>query len=689
MRQRFQSTALKSCLHAGLVLASLPMLMPMPMALAASDAPPPDGAAIERGAYLAQLGDCAACHTAPGGKSLAGGQEIETPFGVIHSTNITPDVNTGIGGYSFEQFDREVRKGVAADGHNLYPAMPYPSFAKIDQADMRALYAYLMHGVAPVNQVNRDNDLQWPFSMRVGLSLWNMAFIDDQEYKPDPARSAQWNRGAYIIEGLGHCGSCHTPRGLAFQEKTMSADGADGGLFLAGGSLVAWYAPSLRNLWPAPEIAQFLQTGRNRHAAAYGSMTEVVHFSTQHLADTDLAAMAEYLNSLSSNEPAPPPSSAASPAQPMAQALYKTRGGLGYVQFCSACHRLDGRGVAELFPTLADNPAVRSKDPSSVIHVVLSGWKSAETQRYPRSFGMPNFSSLSDQELAEIVTFVRGGWGNQGEAVSPEQIKKIRDQIHLKPQDLGGFATPRFAALLHSGDAERLIYGMRLMTETRALLPGNVGDDLSCTSCHLNGGTVANGSPYVGLAALFPAYQPRAGTTIDFEDRINGCLRRSMNGKPLDKKSAQMLAMVAFVDWMKGDADPKQAIRGRGLGKVSDSFVPNKDNGKLVYQNQCAVCHGEHGEGLKLADGTGVFPPLWGNESFNIGAGIARTYTAAAFVKSNMPIANTLKFPLGQGGLSDQEAVDVAEYFTHMPRPDFPDKVKDWPNGGRPKDAIY
>ncbi len=685
MRQRITMNVLKPSFYAGVTLALLPTAM-----LAASGGTPSDSEQITRGEYLAHLGDCAACHTATGGRLMAGGQDIDTPFGIIHSTNITPDANTGIGGYSFEQFDRAVRKGVAADGRNLYPAMPYPSFAKIDQADMRALYAYVMHAVAPVNQANRENDLPWPFSMRIGLSLWNMAFLDDQEYKPDPARSAQWNRGAYIIEGFGHCGSCHTPRGLAFQEKAMSARGADGGSFLAGGSVDAWHAPSLRNLWPAPEIAQFLKTGRNSHAAAYGSMTEVVHFSTQHLTDDDLAAMAEFLNSLSSSEAASPgPPGPAPGAQQTAQVLYGTRGGLGYVQFCSACHRLDGRGVVDLFPTLADNPSVQSRDSSSVIHVVLSGWKSAETQRYPRSFGMPNFSSLSDQELAEIVTFVRSSWGNQGAVVGPDQIRNIRDQINLKPAEPGGFATPRFAAMLESHDAERLIYGMRLMTETQALLPNNVGDNLSCTSCHLNGGTVANGSPYVGIAALFPSYQPRAGTTIDFKDRINGCLRRSMNGKPLDKNSPEMLAMVAYVDWMKGDTKPKDAIPGRGVGKMSDAILPDKDHGKLVYQNQCAVCHGEHGEGLKQADGEGVFPPLWGDQSFNIGAGMARTYTAAAFVKSNMPVANTLKFPLGQGGLSDQDAVDVAEYFTHMPRPDFRDKVKDWPNGGKPKDARY
>ncbi len=162
-----------------------------------------------------------------------------------------------------------------------------------------------------------------------------------------------------------------------------------------------------------------------------------------------------------------------------------------------------------------------------------------------------------------------------------------------------------------------------------------------------------------------------------------------MNGKPLDKDSREMLAMIAYMDNMKGHAKTDEPIPGRGVGKIDKSITPNADNGKKIYKDQCAVCHGEKGEGVKQADGSYVFPPLWGSQSFNIGAGIAKTYTAAAFVKNNMPISNTLKFPLGQGGLTDQEALDVAQYFTHMPRPDFADKRKDWPKGGKPTDARY
>jgi thiosulfate dehydrogenase len=243
--------------------------------------------------------------------------------------------------------------------------------------------------------------------------------------------------------------------------------------------------------------------------------------------------------------------------------------------------------------------------------------------------------------------------------------------------------------MLDEPNAKQLVYGARLNIETRDLLPKNVGNALNCASCHLNAGTVADGSPYIGVSAFFPSYAPRAGRTIKLEDRINGCFLRSMNGKPLPLDSDELKAMVALFDWMRRETKPEDKVEGRGVGKISQSIIPNAENGKKLYQAQCAVCHGADGEGIKNAKGQWVYPPLWGDESFNIGAGMARTYTAAAFVKRNMPIGMHNKFPLGQGGLTDQEAVDVAEYFSHQPRPDFAGKVKDWPNGKKPADARY
>jgi thiosulfate dehydrogenase len=643
---------------------------------------------IRQGEYLAHLGDCVACHTAPNGKAMAGGLAMQTPFGTLYSTNITPDSKNGIGGYTFGQFDRAMRLGVAADGHNLYPAMPYPSFAKISEDDMKALYAYLMYGVEPVAQPNRENQMRWPFSMRAGLKFWKLAFLDTSRFKPDAAKSAAWNRGAYIVQGLGHCGSCHTPRGIGMQERAMGDAGSAGATYLAGANVENWHAVNLRNHWTQQDFAKFLKTGYNGYATAFGNMTEVVHHSSQNFSDSDLAAVGEYLSSLPPNEE----SAVIRPKTVQAAAehdLYQTRGGLGYVQFCAVCHQNDGRGMEKLFPPLANNSSVQAADPTSVIHVVLSGWKSAETAAAKRGFFMPGFAALSDAELAEIVTFVRGQWGNQGVAVSADEVRKVRAALALQPAPASKFVVPRYADMLAKPNAAELIYGMRLMTDTKAMLPEYVGDQLNCNSCHINGGTMALASPYVGVAALFPMYNKRAGKVIDFKDRLNGCMRRSMAGKVLDRDSREMNAMIAYMAAMKVEVRPGDKIPGRGIGKIDKSIVPDAENGKKIYKEQCALCHGDKGEGKQRADGSYAFPPLWGKNSFNIGAGIAKTYTAAAFVKNNMPIANTASFPIGQGGLTEQQAVDVAQYFTHMPRPDFPDKRYDWPHGGKPADSRY
>ncbi len=647
-------------------------------------------ALIKRGEYIAQLGDCIACHTAPEGPAMAGGRELATPMGLLYSTNITPDAQTGIGNYSFEQFDRAMRRGVTADGRNLYPAMPYPSYAKISEEDMHALFAYLLHGLPPVKQTNKPAAMSFPFNMRWGLSFWNWAFLDATSFKPDVGKDTVWNRGAYLVQGLGHCGACHTPRGIAFQEKAVSEAGSDGKYYLAGETVEGWRALSLRNLWTVEETALLLKTGQNAFATVSGGMTEVIHNSTQHFADSDLTAIATYLKSLppGKNElpppPAPGPASAAVPPN-----LFTTRGGLGYVQFCVDCHRQNGAGVKGIFPPLTQNPTITDADPATLLHLTLTGWKTAATAAHPRIYTMPAFTRLSDQELAEILSFVRDSWGNHAKPVTAPDVKKMRAQLDPKITDSSAFETPRLADMLATPNADQVVRGMRLHLETKTLLPQNVGNSLNCTSCHLNVGTVADGSPFVGVSAFFPSYAPRAGRIITIEERINGCFLRSMNGKPLAEDSADMEAMVAYFSWMKKETKPEDKVAGRGVGKVNPAIKPNVENGKQVYSTQCAVCHGNDGEGLKQADGRIIYPPLWGDDSFNIGAGMARTYTAAAFVKRNMPIGFHEKFPLGQGGLSDQEAVDVAEYFSHQPRPDFPQKVKDWPNDKRPADARY
>ncbi len=659
---------------------ALTPLAPPPSMLAA---PPMDDAAVARGAYLARLGDCGACHTGENGKAMAGGLAFDTPLGRIYSTNITPDPSTGIGGYSLAEFEGALRRGIKANGDNLYPAMPYPSFAKITDDDVRSLYAYFMKGVAPVDQPGTPNDMRFPFNIRLGLALWKTAFFDPRQFAEDLSKGPQWNRGAYIVEGLGHCGTCHTPRGIGMQEATTRPDSPS---YLSGSTIPPWHAVGLRNLSSAEQIARFLKTGVDDLAAAYGPMTEVVSGSTQYLADADLSAVAQFLTSLSTRKDA---STTASSPGSVPETLYSTRGGLGYAQFCSSCHQRHGRGAPGVVPPLAGNGSVMSEDPTSVIHVVLTGWTEAATQHSKHAFSMPDYGRLTDAELAEILTFVRTSWGNAGAAITASQIKDQREALKLAPSAPSKFTVWRFADMLAAPDADRLVRGMRLMTETKALLPDNVGDVMNCSSCHLNGGTAAKGAPFNGVAALFPMDNRRAGRIISIEERLNGCFLRSMNGKPIPVDSQDMKAMVAFMSRMKADATPERKIAGCGTGQVDRKLIPDPVRGKSLFEANCAVCHGLSGRGMQSPDGGLLFPPLWGDDSFNLGAGIARTFTAASFVKANMPIAHSTTFPQGQGGLTDQDAIDIADYFTHQPRPDFPDKDKDWPKGGKPKDARY
>jgi len=648
---------------------------------------------VLRGRYVARLGDCVACHTQDKRKPMAGGLALETPFGKLYSTNITPDRQTGIGQYSFAQFDRVMREGVTADGRHLYPAMPYPSYAKMSEEDMRALYVYLMQAVTPLALPNRPLEMSFPFNQRWGMALWNMAFLQAGPFRPDPAQSAQWNRGAYIVQGPGHCGACHTPRGIGMQEKTMSESGSNGPLFLSGETVENWRALDLRGRWQPADVAGLLRTGSNRFGTVAGNMVDVVQHSTQYMSDEDLLAIGTYLASLPSPARQRPPQATAAPVAAAIPAdLYLSRGGLGYVQFCATCHRSDGNGVQGLFPPLAGNPTLQSNEPASLIHIMLTGWRAARTHAQPKAMSMPAFSALSDGEIAEILNFARTSWGGRPQAdISERQVARLRAELGAQPANTVGprFEAPRLADMLKEKNATQLILGARLNIETGRLLPQHVGNGLNCASCHLNAGTVGGGSPYVGVSAAFPTYAARAGRVITLEDRINGCFPRSMNGKPLPPGSQDMQAMLAYIEWMRRDAQPGEKVPGRGIGKIDQKLKPDPVNGERIYHAQCAACHGAQGEGIRSPSGQWVYPALWGAQSFNIGAGMARTYTAAAFVKRNMPIALHDRFPLGQGGLSDQEAVDVAEFFTHQPRPDFAPKTRDWPRDKKPADARY
>ncbi|MBS3185037.1 MULTISPECIES: cytochrome c [unclassified Pseudomonas] len=402
--------------------------------LGAATATQADEALVRQGEYLARAGDCVACHTAKGGKPFAGGLPMETPIGTVYSTNITPDAS-GIGQYSFADFDRAVRQGIAKDGSTLYPAMPYPSYARVSDDDMQALYAYFMQGVEPVAQPNKPTDIPWPLSMRWPLSIWRGLFAPEIKAWQAPAGADPVvSRGAYLVEGLGHCGACHTPRALTMQEEALSP--ADGEQFLAGSApLEGWIAKNLRGdhkdglgNWSEAQLVQFLKTGRSDRSAVFGGMSDVVEHSMQHLSDADLTAIARYLKTLPPGDPNDTPHVY---DKQVAEALWQgddsKPGASVYIDNCAACHRTDGHGYSRVFPALAGNPVVQTADATSLIHVVLAGATVPATQTAPSNFSMPPFGwRLSDQEVADVVNFIRSSWGNQGSPVSAADVKPLR-----------------------------------------------------------------------------------------------------------------------------------------------------------------------------------------------------------------------------------------------------------------------
>jgi mono/diheme cytochrome c family protein len=381
-----------------------------------------------RGAYNVRIGDCASCHTAPGHKPFAGGLAINAPFGTIYSTNITPDKEYGIGAYSLDDFTRAVRQGIAKDGQHLYPAMPYPSFAGASDEDISALYDYFMHEVTPVHEKPPETKLVFPFNQRWGLWFWNLFFLGNERFEPRKDHDANWNRGAYLTQTLGHCGACHTPRGLAYQEKGSP----DSSVFLSGATLDHWHATDLRGdpasglgRWSDEDIAEFLKTGHGAGGAVFGSMTQVIENSTQHLRDGDRQALARYLKSLTAS------GKEASYAPGGAEASGNERPGAGYyASACSSCHQLNGAGKPPKFPMLVGNPAVLSQDPTSLIRIVLQGGRGAETQGGPLPEKMPGFQKkLTDQEIADVVTFIRRSWGNHAQAVTAREVKALREAV--------------------------------------------------------------------------------------------------------------------------------------------------------------------------------------------------------------------------------------------------------------------
>jgi alcohol dehydrogenase (quinone), cytochrome c subunit len=384
-----------------------------------------------KGEYLARAGDCVACHSAPGGKAFAGGLRMGTPMGVIYSTNITPDPDTGIGNYSLQEFDRALRSGIAKDGHRLYPAMPYPSYAKINDDDVQALYTFFIKEVPPVKQQNKPNEIPWYLNQRWPLAIWDALFSPKAGYVASQEHDPTWNRGAYLVEGLGHCGACHTPRGWVFQEKALDSSTDS---YLQGADLDAWYAPNLRGdvrtalgEWSEDDIAAFLKSGHNAKGVVFGSMLDVVNNSTPYLADADIRAMANFLKSL----PATKQQKKFTYDDAATRALQSARplapGAVIYAGACSACHGNDGKGQPPFMPPLAGNPVVLDADPSSLVNLVLNGAQPIVVKGVPDAYRMPQFRiQLNDAQIAQVLSFVRGAWGNDAGAIKREQVKDLR-----------------------------------------------------------------------------------------------------------------------------------------------------------------------------------------------------------------------------------------------------------------------
>ncbi|WP_380184310.1 c-type cytochrome [Kalamiella sp. sgz302252] len=394
-------------------------------------APADNGELIKQGEYLSRLGDCSACHSLPGKPEFSGGLAIESNLGTIYSTNITPDKEHGIGNYSEQQFSDAVRKGVLPDGTRLYPAMPYPDYAKISDEDMHALYAYFMQGVKPSAEQPPETDLSFPFSQRWGMRFWNWAFASDKPFQPIGGASAEVNRGAYIVESLGHCGSCHTPRGLGMNEKALDSSDKD---FLSGGNLNGWEVPSLRGLprWTEQETVDYLATGRNDKAAVGGEMTSVIEHSTSYMSDADLKAITAYLKFLGGNPSLPASDSKAASATEakLTAAKNLTTGERLYLDNCGACHFVTGKGAPGVFPQLDQATIVNAGDPGGLIHTILAGAQQPSTAKAPSTLAMPGFASrLNDDEVAQLATFIRQGWSNKAPAVKAEDVKKVRETL--------------------------------------------------------------------------------------------------------------------------------------------------------------------------------------------------------------------------------------------------------------------
>ncbi|WP_136684256.1 cytochrome c [Falsirhodobacter xinxiangensis] len=408
------------------------VFVPVQRTAAVTDLPADWTAPEGAGEYVMYAGDCMACHTAEGGQPFAGGRAIHSPMGTIWSTNITPDPETGIGGYSLDEFRAAMIDGIRADRAHLYPAMPYENYRLMTEEDIRALYQYFMEDVQPVNNAVEATALSFPFNMRFGIRAWNWLALS-HDAGPAVSGDTPEDRGAYLVDGAGHCAACHSPR-TAF----MSQDGitkADAN-YLTGGEVDGWHAPALRGpgsapkVWAVEEMAAYLSTGRNAHSAANGEMGLVVRDSLQHLTDEDNLAIATYLRTMDGAPETASVAEAATTTETMlTEATDLDLGARLYLDNCSACHFVDGKGAAEIFPELANNSIVTAPQIGGLANVILHGAELPSTEHRPMKLKMQGYADrLSDEEVAALATFLRQAWGNDAPPVAAADIAPFRAQ---------------------------------------------------------------------------------------------------------------------------------------------------------------------------------------------------------------------------------------------------------------------
>jgi mono/diheme cytochrome c family protein len=384
----------------------------------------PSAELISKGKYLARAGDCIACHTDPGGKLFGGNRPMPTPFGTLYSSNISPDRQHGIGKWSADDFYATMHVGRMPDGGLLYPAMPFGDYTKVTREDSDAIFAYL-RSVPAVPEPDHAQDLRFPFNNRSLITGWRTLFFKEGTYQPDKTKSDEWNRGAYLVEGLGHCGMCHT----AINKLGGSSDSKayQGGLI----PLQHWYAPSLTSNkeaglgdWSLEDISDYLRKGVSRRGAVYGPMSEVVYNSLQYMTDADVRAMSVYLKGLAQRNKWNAPVNKVPVAE---NSLLMRLGGSLYAGQCANCHGAKGQGDGVRYPPLADNQSIQMESAVNPIRMVLNGGFPPGTPGNPMPYGMPPFAQgLSNDEVAAVVTYIRSSWGNHGTAISARQVDELR-----------------------------------------------------------------------------------------------------------------------------------------------------------------------------------------------------------------------------------------------------------------------